>query len=258
MERIRNRKSSGFHSGTLRTWGMLFLASGIVGRSILQNRLLGLGQITAVQLLEVMNSSETAMIVATVALVLKAIETCAVPIFAFLLVEGYQHTSNFKNYFLRVLGIAALSELPYNLAMSGKLLDFSSRNPVFGLVLSLIVMYFYTLYAEKSGKNILFKAVVTLAAVIWVPMLRIEYGVCTVLIVATLWAFRKKPMLRTVAGATMTIACSMTSLFFMVAPMSFLIIHGYNGEKGGSNRLVNYLAYPVILLAVGLVSMFVL
>lgn len=251
MERIQNRKNNGFHSGNLRTWGVLFLAAGIVGRSILQNRLLGMGSINAQQLLEVMNSSESAMLYATLALVLQAIETCAVPIFAFLLVEGYQHTSNYKNYLLRVLGAAVLSELPYNLAMSGKLIDLSSRNPVFGVALALIVLYFYNLYSEKGMKNTLIKAAVTLAAVVWVFMLSIEYGECTVLIAATLWAFRKKPSMRNVAGASVTIACSLTSMFFIAAPMSFLIIHGYNGEEGQENRLVKYLAYPAILLIVG-------
>ena len=44
----------------------------------------------------------------------------------------------------------------------------------------------------------------------------------------------------------------------MAAPMGFLAIHFYNGEKGEENRLVNYLAYPVILLAVGLAGAFLL
>ena len=183
------------------------------------------------QLLEAMQSSETMMLYATLGLVLQAVETCALPIFAFLLVEGVQKTSNFWNYFFRVLGVAALSEIPYNLAMSGKLFNFSSRNPAFGLVLAMIAIYFYGRYTEKSVKNTLVKLVVTLAAILWGSMLSIEYGGCMVLVAAVLWAFRTKPMMRNIAGATATILGSLYSLFMMAAPMGFLAIHFYNGEK---------------------------
>jgi hypothetical protein len=36
--------------------------------------------------------------------------------------------------------------------------------------------------------------------------------------------------------------------------MAFLAIHFYNGEKGGDNKPVTYLSYPVLLLAFGLAA----
>ena len=140
METVRKR-SSGISSNGLRTWGMFFLLAGMLGKSILQNGLLNLGAVSFGQLLEQMQTSRAAMLYATLALVLQAMETCAVPIFAFLLVEGVEHTSSLRNYALRVAGLAVLSELPYNLATSGKLLDTTSRNPVFGLVVCLVMVY---------------------------------------------------------------------------------------------------------------------
>lgn len=255
MEQIQRRKRNGIHSGALRTWGMLFVAAGVISRSVLQMRLLGMGSISGAQLLEVMSASDSAMSIATVALVLQVLEACAVPIFAALLVEGFKNTSNFKNYLLRVVGLALLSELPYNLAISGKLLDFSTRNPVFGIALGLIVLAFYKYYAGKSAKNIAIKALVTLAAVLWVGMLGIEYGVPVVLVSAVLWALRGNTLMANVAGATVSIVCSLSSLFMMAAPMGFLAVHSYNGEKGESNRLVDYLAYPVLLLGTFLVGL---
>ena len=44
----------------------------------------------------------------TAAVVLMTLETCAVPIFAFLISNGMQHTGSVKQYMLRVLGVAAL------------------------------------------------------------------------------------------------------------------------------------------------------
>ena len=103
MERIQNNASFGITGNALHTWGMLFAALGIVGKSILQNRLLMVGQVSPQTLLLAMQESGSTMFIATLALVLQALETCAVPIFAFLLVEGYRHTSGFQKYILRVL-----------------------------------------------------------------------------------------------------------------------------------------------------------
>ena len=57
-------------------------------------------------------------------------------------------------------------------------------------------------------------------------------------------------MLRGMGGAVAALVCSVFSLFYMASPMGFLAVHFYNGEKGPDNRTVNYLAYPVLLLAV--------
>lgn len=258
MERIGNQKPFGLSRQALRTWGLLFVAAGVVGEGILQNRTLGLGSVTTTQLLEAMQGSDNVMFIATMALVLQVMETCAVPIFAFLLVEGWRHTSDFKQYMIRVAGVALLSEIPYNLAISGKILDFSTRNPVFGLVLSMIALYLFCRYPGKNVKNVLIKLVVTVAAMLWAPMLRIEGGGCMVLIVSALWLARKKPMMQNLLGATAAIVCSLSSPFYMASPMVFLAIHFHNGEPGNSNRMVNYLAYPVMLLAIGLIAMFAL
>ena len=250
MERIRDTRNVGITSAGLRTWGMLFLTVGIVGKSILQNRLLRLGAVTPQQLLEAMQGSNAVMLYATLALVMQALETCAVPIFAFLLAEGAQHTSNFRNYCFRVAGLALASEIPYNLAMSGKLVDLSSRNPVFGLVICLMILFFYRRFPEKKAGQILLRGLVTVAALVWCSMLSIQYGSCLVVIFTVLWAFRSKPMLRSVAGASAAMLCCLSSMFFMASPMGFLAVHFYNGEKGTDNRTVSYLAYPVLLLAV--------
>ena len=43
----------------------------------------------------------------------------AFPIFAFMAVEGYFHTRNFKKYMLRMLLFAVLSEVPFDLMYGG-------------------------------------------------------------------------------------------------------------------------------------------
>lgn len=241
----------------LRVWGTLFLLAGIVSRGILQTHLLGVGSNTNQQLLELMEKNPNAMAIATAALVLQAIECCAVPIFAFLLVEGFRHTKDWKKYALRIAGVAVLSELPYNLVASGQLLDMSSRNPAFGLLLGMAVLYFCRRYEEKVAKNTAIKLCVIVAAILWAEMLQVEHGVLLIVSVSVLWLLRNKTNLRALGGAVAGMVCMLISPFYLATAMGFLPIHLYNGEQGNGNRWVNYLAYPVLLLIVALVGLLV-
>lgn len=257
MERLGNQRPSGLSASALRTWGLIIAALGVVGKGILQNRLLNLQQSSMEQLLDMM-SDPTMMTLATASIVMQIIETCAVPLFAFLTVEGFRNTSDFKKYLLRVCGIALLSELPYNFAMTGQLIDMNSRNPVFSVVLCLIVLHFFHRYDEKGFKNAAIKLMIIAAAFVWAEMLRIEFGAAMLLVTIALWLSRNKSGLRSLIGGGAAMICTVFSVCYMAAPMSFLAIHAYNDEKGEGNRAVQYFAYPAILLIVGLVGHFAL
>lgn len=246
----------GFSGNLIRTIGYLFLLMGIIGQSILQNGILGLGSLTSAELLEAWDSDSSMMAIATTALVFQAIQTCAVPIFAFLLVEGFTHTSNAKNYLIRVLGLALISELPYNLAMGGKWIDVSSRNPVLGIALCLVMLMFYKYYREPGVKNIAIKTGVTLAAMVWAKMLGIQEGVCLVILAATFWGFRNKTNIRHLVAMVATGLCSVFSIFYLLAPFTLMALHLYNGEPGARNKTFNYAVYPLALLCCGLISKF--
>lgn len=256
MERLNREKSARINTSGVRTWGMIILVLGLVGSSIIQNQMLGIGQASAQQILEAMQASQNVMALVTVALVLQAIETCAAPIFCFLLVEGFRHTSSFQNYLLRVAGVALISELPYNLALTGSLFDMGSRNPVFGMVLGLILLYFYNRYSQRSFAHVAIKIAVSLAALVWANMLKIDGGACCVVMVAALWMFRKNEGYRNLFACVAAGACIVFSPFYLASPMGVMAIHAYNGEKGAENRLVNYLWYPMVLLLFALVGKF--
>lgn len=254
MERLGNSRPSGLNTGSLRTWGMLFAIAGIVSRCVLQNTLLGVGTRSMQELMELMQADQTAMIITTVSLVLQAMETVAVPIFVFLLFEGFQHTSDWKKYLTRLVGLALLTEIPYDLAMNGKVLEFGTQNPVIGLVLCFALLLLFRRFAGKK----LICVMMALAGFVWALMLKVDHGIPMMLMICVMQLFRNKKMYMGFSGMAAAALCTGISPFYLVAPMGFLAIHFYNGEKGNSSRLVNYLFYPVALLAIALVAKFAL
>lgn len=250
------RPSRGSDAAALRKWGMIFLTIGTIGRCILQNRLLGVGTVSTEDLFTAMQNDGTVMTIATIALVCQIIETCAAPMFTFLLVEGFLRTSSFEKYLLRIGGAALICELPYNLANTGSLLDLTSRNPVFGLFICLIMLFFFSRYAGKGFRNTAMKAMIFVAAFLWCLMLHIDEGICLVVMVAFLWAVREKSNIRAMCGFCAAMVCTLFNMFYIGSCLSFILLHRYNEERGEQNEKLNYAFYPVLLLAVGVVGMF--
>ena len=254
MERLKTEQPKGLTIAGIRKWGMVFLIIGLFGRIILMNRVLGLNTMSSDELLAAMNSGSNVMALVTIALVSQFVEVLAAPIFCLLLAEGMIHTASAPKYLARILGVAVISELPFNFAMYGKVLDLSTRNPVFGVVMAALLLYLYQLYGDRSLKNMLLKAAFTIASVFWIGLLRIESGLAILLITVVFWVFRKKPNIRNLMAGIAAMVCSLLSIFFMMAPMSMMVLHFYNGEKGEENRLISYLFYPAVLLILGLVG----
>ena len=131
-----------------------------------------------------------------------------------------------------------------------------SRNPVFGLVLGLLVLYFYHYLREKSLRNTLIKFCVTVAAVLWCEMLCIEHGTFTIIMTAAIWLMRGKPNFRTLVACGAAAFGTIISLFYLAAPFSAITLHFYNGEKGETNRVFNLICYPLMLLIAGIAALY--
>lgn len=247
----------GLSRQALRTFGIIFLLAGIAGQCIIQNKMLQVGIVANEELLKLLENSQT-MILATVGLILQFMVPCAIPIFTFLLVDGFKKTSNRKVYLARILGVALLSELPFDLAMNGHW-TMTSQNPVFGLVLSMVMLYLFQYTTGKKVLDVLIRILVAVMAVVWVrSILMISDGAACVVITATLWALRKHRSWQIFGGCAAMVLCTVFSLFYLLAPITFIVLYFYNDEPGEGNKLVNYLAYPVLLLVVWLVARFAL
>lgn len=250
------KKSKGLGTAVIRTMAVLCLVIGLAGACIIQNGILGMGQLSGMELFEKMEADPAIMGYATAALVCQVIYACAAPLFAFLLVEGEHHTSDVKKYLIRVLGVALVAELPYNFATTGKLLDTGSLNPAFGLVMALVALCFFRRYSQSGGRNVVIRILVTLAAILWTMMLGIVDGAPLVLLTVVLWATREKPLWRNIAGCAAAAGCMLFSPFYILSPVAVIAIHLYNGEKSAENKWLKLAIYPLILLIFGLLQQY--
>ncbi|MBR7178717.1 MAG: hypothetical protein IKD27_04260 [Oscillospiraceae bacterium] len=251
----RTEAPKGRNAATLRNWATAFLAIGIVGRSILFHRFLGLETLTGDTLMAALET-DGAMIIAGAAFFCCLVESCAVPLFAFLLIEGFLHTSSVEKYLLRVGAVALVSELPYNFAMTGRLWDMGSRNPAIAMFLSLVMLFLWERFEGKNIRNILMRVLIFVAAFLWCKMLRIDHGVCIVIFAAMLWFVREKSNFRALFGFCAAMICMMFDLFYIGACLSCILLHRYNGERGEQEPLLNYAAYPALLLIIGILAKF--
>ena len=80
---------------------------------------------------------------------MRLIGRIAFPIFCFLLVEGFLHTRNVKKYAVRLALFAAISEIPFDLALFNKTLEFSHQNVFFTLLIGLLTLIGFKTLKEK-------------------------------------------------------------------------------------------------------------
>ena len=74
----------------------------------------------------------------------------AFPMFAYMTVEGYFHTSNLKRYVLRLLLLAVISEIPFNLMYSSSFIYPFHQNVIWTLLLGIGLIHVNEFAARKD------------------------------------------------------------------------------------------------------------
>jgi hypothetical protein len=203
----------------------------------------------------------------------RTIGRLAFPIFIFLLVEGFYHTSNIKKYLTRLGIFALISELPFDLAfynasyakeganirtqfpkMFTDVQTFDivitrfmkHQNIFFTLFLGLSAIWLMSMIEKKYRNNLLYtnllNAAVTIAFSFCAAFLRTDYGFTGILLIVAFYLFRgSKPLL---ILALLILSGNIVQAFsaLAIAPIAF-----YNGKKGKSIKYLFYAFYPVHL-----------
>lgn len=220
---------------------MMFLQT--VGIAVIEKGLLHTGQYTQEQFSQALAENEQMMLLAGIGSVLQLLGGLAVPVFAFLMVEGFLNTSSYKKYLLSLTVFALASEVPYDLANYQKLWDLTGQNALFSMAVSLLMLYFLRMLGEHGGIGYaLLKGLIVLCAVFWVSVLRAGFGLCIVLLTAVFYLGYSRNVLKTLLGIVI-------SLLYVTGPFAFYGIWCYDGTR--RNRIPKYayyIFYPLHLL----------
>lgn len=219
------------------------------GTAVVENAIIGVGNYTQAELSAAMETDAHLMTWTGVDVACKLLGGLALPLFAYLLVEGFLHTESYRNYLVRVVSFAVISEIPYDLAIQGSIFDFSSQNAMLSVAVCLLLLYFLNMLKEKRGfSGVLLKLLMVLCGVAWVTLLRAQHGLGMVLLAAIFYLFHDKTGVKTVLGI-------LVSLLYTSAPLAFYGIYCCGEERTDRfPKFAYYIFYPAHLLLLWLIS----
>lgn len=177
--------------------------------------------------------------------IFRTIGRIAFPIFCFLIVQGFIHTKNIKKYITRLFLFSILSEVPHDLALYDKVLEFSLQNVIFTLLIGILALCAIKSAEEKYRDNaklkLIFIAISILIGTLISILIECEYAKVAVTAISLMYLFRELKPLQIVGGALPLITTTP-----WVIP-GFIFIGLYNGKQGIKMKYFFYWFYPVHL-----------
>ncbi len=205
---------------------------------------------------------------ATIATIMNIIGRITMPIMCFFIAQGYHHTSNLKKYFLRLFVFAIISQVPYYLFgvenIHTNFWDFIKYNICNLNAIYTLFMGLLALTVVKSNINIIFKT----TGVLLIALLTYNsdwniYGVIWVLIFGMFHGdFSKQAVGFSVVALIRCYANYSYNYFILALQLCTLlaipVLYLYNGEQGRKSKYGFYIFYPLHLLILGLVRLWMM
>lgn len=192
---------------------------------------------------------------------LTCIGRIAFPIFAFLITEGYIHTSNINKYIKRMVIFAIITEIPFNLMVSASPIYPFHQNVLWTFVISLLTLKYLNF---DNTKNIFKSILIILLAIIIATVTMCDYFGAGVMMVVGFYIFRKSKFLQLlmmiyvnmilIQGYSYPIDIAGYTYYFPqqgFAVLSLIFIWLYNGKQGYHAKwfkIFCYAFYPLHML----------
>lgn len=172
----------------------------------------------------------------------------AFPIFCFLLVEGFIHTSNRGKFITNLLIFALISEIPFDLFLTAEWNNSAYQNILWTFIIAVIMLMLVEHvqnYASWWG-DLLTVLIVGVGA--WIAYyFNTDYRHFGVILIFLLYQFRSYTSLKLLLGSLLRINSPYSIL-------GFSLCYFYNGERGKQNKWLGYFFYPTHLLVIYLLS----
>lgn len=179
----------------------------------------------------------------------------AFPLFAFLISEGFTHTSDLKKYYKRLLIFGVISQIPFMLfrTLVG---EWKLLNIMFTLLLGLVCI---TIYEKESRKWISIPAIIII--VILGDLINVDYSWFGVLTVFLIHLLKNKKLLLVILYFPITFIFYYTLigtaifkleylLYVICTIISLIFVILYNGKQGKKMKNFFYWFYPIHMLIV--------
>lgn len=195
---------------------------------------------------------------------LRCVGRLAFPMFAFMAVEGFFHTKSFKNYLLRLLLLAVISEIPFNLLVGGTLFYPEKQNVIWTLMLGLCCIWAFEFgKSAKSARELALCGLVMVGSFAAAVILKVDYSGAGVLLMLMFYLLRNE---KNKVWRFVLLGMAILALLGGLSPdlsqqdfavLSLVFIWLYDGRQGVHGKLVkaaNYLFYPVHMLILVLLA----
>ena len=190
--------------------------------------------------------------------VFRTIGRLAFPLFCFFIVEGFHYTRNRKKYAIRLLVFALVSEIPFDMAFNGRILEGKYNNVGFTLLIGMLSIWvldtFLGRIRQKYGDRFQGKLLegLTIGAVLVVVylleyfLIKSDYGAAGVFAIIFLYLFSDRKMLGfAITVVWLGLTCGIIEF---ISICDLLPLHFYQGRQGRKMKYLFYIFYPVHLL----------
>lgn len=183
-------------------------------------------------------------------MVLRFTGRLAFPLFCFLLVEGFVHTHNVKGYLGRLVLFGLLSEVPFDLAFFRTPFFPGAQNVYWTLALGVLAMAMLQKSENADGNAAWTGRLAALGCAVVAQLAGTDYGAIGVALIVALYLTRNSRQKQCILGAVLM-------LFEITAPLAFVLLWFYNGERGRCPQWAKwafYGFYPAHLTLLALVT----
>lgn len=175
------------------------------------------------------------------------------PIFCMLLAEGFFHTHSRLRYILRIMVLALISELPYDLVLQGKMWDWTAQNTCFTLLLGLLMFSLLEMVRLNQTLDYRIGAVLQISIIALFAVFAIfvcaDYQANGIAALAVFYYASSNRRGTTAAAACLCL--NVWQFYNAGAFLSVLPLSRYSGRRGAITRAGQYafyLFYPMHLL----------
>ena len=180
---------------------------------------------------------------------MRIIGRMALPIFAFCIAEGFSHTKDRRRYLCRMGLFALLSEIPFDLVTSGKVLEFSHQNIMMTFFWAILGLMLYERVRNRPHGTFL-GAAVLLVFTVSSLFLGLDYQILAVGLIILYYLLRNKaPLINNLAAMAYHVLLRNVGIYWF-GVLGFVPVLLYNGKRGRGLKWFFYLFYPLHLLAI--------